>query len=324
MVRPRPPWDLSRRHLLTYVGIVLFLLVDIGLVALAVASTHSASTASKAGPIPTFEATAPSSAPKAKPTPTPTPTPAVEAPAVAPTRILTALNATTAWRATTGACPATPAAPELSTDSGATWKTTDATGPTRITALQRIIVGSPTSATMIGLNQAGCAPELVKTLSAGRTFAPYAAELASAWFVNPSTRGSVHSPAGDRPAPCPAVVAIAPSGAKSAAILCADHTVYATSDAAATWSPPLAVPGAGNLAASAQGFLVTASADSQCAGVRLVSLAGNPLAAGTTACLPLAATPAAGLVAVSEASGTLWVWAGDSVKRSSDGGATWK
>ena len=200
----------------------------------------------------------------------------------------------------------------------------DATGATKVTALQRIIVGSPASATMIGFSQVGCAPELVKTFVSGRNFASYPKELASAWYVNPATRGSVHSPSGDRPAPCPTVVAIAPSDTKSAAVLCADHTVYTTVDAAVTWSPPIPILGASNLAVSAQGYLATATADSRCAGVRLVTLAGNPLATTTTACLPLAATPPVDQVAVSHASGTLWVWAGDSLKRSSDGGATWQ
>jgi hypothetical protein len=320
MARPRQPRDFTRRHLLTYVGIALLLLVDVGLIAVAIGTSHSANTMSEPGPIPISETAAPASS--AKPTPTPSAT--ATAAAVAPTRILSALNATTAWRATTGACPATPASPELTTDSGATWKTTDATGPTKVTALQRIIVGSPASATMIGLSQAGCAPKLVKTFVAGQNFASFPKELASTWFVDPSRRGSVHSPAGDKSAPCPTVVAIAPRDAKSAGILCADHTAYVTSDAAVTWSRPLAVPGAGNLSASAQGFVATAAADSRCAGVRLVSLSSVPLVVGTTACLPLDAVPSADQIAVSEASGTLWVWAGGSLKRSGDGGATWQ
>ncbi len=324
VARSRQPRDLSRHHLLTYLGIVLFLLADIGLVAFAVASSHTANTVSKAGPIPTFHATAPTASPTSTPAPTPSPTAA--ALAVPPTRLLSALNATTAWRATTGACPATAASPELSTDSGATWVKTDVTGPTKVTALQRIIVGSPASATMIGLSQAGCAPELVKTFVSGSNFASYPKELASAWYVDPSTRGVVHSPKGAQPAPCPAVVAIAPSDAKSAAILCSDHTVYATADAAVTWSPPVSVAGADNLAANVQGFVATATANSKCTGVRLVSLSGTPLAVTATACLPLpvGASPPADQVAVSEASGTLWVWAGAHLKRSSDGGATWQ
>lgn len=321
MARSRQPRDLSRHHLLTYLGIVLFLLADIGLVAYAVASSHSANTVSKAGPIPTFHATAPTAGPTSTPTPPPTAA-ALAALAVPPTRLLSALNATTAWRATTGACPATAAYPELSTDSGATWKTTDATGPTKVTALQRIIVGSPTSATMIGLSQAGCAPELVKTFVAGSNFAPFPKELASTWYADPSTPTSVHSPLGEKSAPCP-VVAIAPRDGKSAAILCANHTVYATTDAAVTWSAPLPVAGASNLAATPQGYLAAAEGDSGCTGVSLVSLSVAPLTVTATDCLALGGAPSPAGVALSEASGTLWVWAGSSLKRSSDGGATW-
>ena len=320
MARVRKSRDFSKHHLLTYVAIGVFLLADIGLIGLALPSSRSANSASKPGPIPTFEANVPASSAAVKRTPSP----AATSPAAVPTRILSALNASTAWRATTGACPATAASPQLSTDSGTTWKTMDATGATKVTALQRIIVGSAASATMIGFSQVGCAPELVKTFVSGRNFASYPKELASAWYVNPTTRGSVHSPSGDRPAPCSTVVAIAPSDTKSAAVLCADHTVYATVDAAVSWSPPIAVVGASNLTLSTQGYLATAAADSRCAGVRLVTIAGNPLTTTTTACLPLAVAPPVDEVAVSQGAGTLWVWAGDSLKRSSDGGATWQ
>jgi hypothetical protein len=324
MARSREPRDLSRRHVLIYLGIVLFLAADVGLVALALSSTQAANTTSKIGPIPTFEATAPTPKPTATPVPTSKPTATPEPPAVPPTRLIAALDATTAWRATTGACPATEASPELSIDSGASWKAKDATGPAKVVALQRITVGSAATATMVGLSQSGCAPQLVKTFVAGRNFASYPKELASAWYVDPSTRGSVHSPAGDKKAPCPAVVAIAPSGAKTAAVLCADHSVHSTADSAVTWSAAVSVPGAGNITATAKGLVVSAGADTRCVGVRLVSLALDPLAVTGTACLPLAAAPPAGEVAVTEAADTLWVWAGDSLRRSADGGATWR
>jgi hypothetical protein len=63
----------------------------------------------------------------------------------------------------------------------------------------------------------------------------------------------------------------------------------------------------------------------ECAGVQLSSLAA--VGANTvTGCLILEAPVAelSGNIAISEVDSSLWVWVGDIVKKSSDGGAAWE
>lgn len=307
---PRAP---ARRRAWIYLAVALFLILDIVLVALALNFAHPGTPRGTVGPIPTFTPQ----------TPTSTPSATADALAVPSTRVLTALDSTTAWRATTGACPSTPASPELTTDSGATWKKTDATGPTKVTAIQRIIVDGKALATMVGLNQADCTPALIKTFVAGRSYAAYPNDLAGTWFVNPADRSSVHSPAGDFPSPC-TTIALAPRDAKAAAILCDDYTVHMTTDAAVTWSPGVQAPGAVALASSDTGYFAAALARAGCQGVEVSEV--NASSAGTPGCYPSAAN-ADSLpenVAFSAAADSLWLWAGDSVARSTDNGVTWR
>jgi hypothetical protein len=307
------PRDLSRRRAWVYFAVAVFLIVDIALVVLALNSAHPGTPRGTPGPIPTFTPQAP----------IPTPSPTTGALAVPSMRVLAALDTTTAWRAITGACPSTPASPELTTDSGVTWKKTDATGPTKVTAIQRILVGGKALATMVGLKQSDCAPALIKTFVAGRSYAAFPDELASTWFVNPADRSSVHSPAGAFASPC-YVIALAPRDAKAAAVLCDDHTVNMTTDAAATWLKSVDAPGAVALAASDAGYVVAALGQVGCAGVQVTGV--NASAASHPGCYPIkaAAESLATKVAVSAAGGTLWLWVGDSVVRSADNGATWR
>lgn len=315
--RPRrPPRDLSRGNLWIYLAVVVFVLLDIALIALAVGSNRADDSGKHPHPIPTFSATNPSASPQPSSSAQPTSTTAV-----APTRLLAALNAGTAWRATTGACPATPAAAQLTTDSGATWKTTDVTGPTKVTALQRIIATGKSQATMVGLTESGCSPQLVKTFVAGDNYSTYPKELAATWYASPADPSTVHSPSGELAAPC-AVIALAPRDSKSAAVLCADDTVHVTADAAKTWAVSASLPGAMNLATSGDGYLAAVAGAKDCAGVQIVALSAG-LVPSVSGCYATV-TPSAGTVALSEAAGTLWLWAGDALSRSTDGGATWR
>ena len=332
MARPtrHVPRDSSRRRIWVYLAVAAFILIDVLLIALALGSTRATNTTATQ----TVAAMAATPAPtptEVKPvgTSTPTPTAAAEATpivAVPPTRILAAFDAKTAWRAETGTCPAAKASPELTTDAGKTWKATDAAKNTEITALQRIKVSGPRVASMIGFSKATCAPQFVKTYVGGDTFKSYPKEVDGAWYVDPADRATVHSPSGDVKAPCAEVIALAPRDDNAAAALCADQTVSTTTNAAAVWSPAVAVPGAVNLAVTRKGYSITAVGLPECAGVQLIALSAEFLTVKPTGCLPvhLPAETMPGIVAVSEAAGTLWLWAGNVFKRSSDGGTTWQ
>lgn len=240
-------------------------------------------------------------------------------------RILTALDGDVAWRATTGECPAATASPEFSTDGGASWTTTDATGPTGVTALQRIIVSSADVAAMVGAAPDGCEPTLIRTYVAGDNYEDYPAEVAAAWHVDPADRASVNAPGGVVEAPCAAVVAIAAASDAAAAVLCADGTMATTTDAGAAWSTPVAVAGAQAVAPTSGGYVVARLGGTSCTGVGIAVVDADGASATESGCLSVSGDLAslAGQIAVSDGDGTLWLWAGEALARSTDRGATW-
>lgn len=294
----------------------LFLILDIGLVAVALNTGRAPSGAAAEAPEPPAEV---GTETEVEVTPAPT---AVLA--IAPTRVLVALDDSIAWRATTGACPETPALPERTTDAGATWAPTDATAATDMRSIRRIIVEGPDLASFVGQTPVDCGAMFVRTFVGGDNYEEFAEGLGGAWYVNPLNGAEVHSPAGNFAAPCATVLALAARDAAGAAVLCADGAIHLSADSATTWSAPVEIPGAVNVAASSSGYTVAVAGDPSCAGVRLVALSEDA-AAAPLGCLPSAQTPTAlaGNVAVSVTDDTIWLWAGDALVRSADGGNTW-
>jgi hypothetical protein len=315
------PTATSRRRRLAVVGLIIFVIADIILVAWAATASRTPheSTSAATTSRPTASATK-----SATPTPTPTPT-ATTAPvadAVAPTRLLAVLDNNTAWRAATGPCPATPAVAEITTDGGANWKQSDASGPTGASSLIRLTVQSGTQASAIALTAQGCSPEFIRTYVAGDNWATYADQLPGAWYANPGTGGTVHSPTGDVPAPCPAVVGLAVSAGSNAAVLCANHDVYRTTDNGASWGSAQNVPAAVAITALDSGYVVASVGAEGCAGTSIAGIDGGNGGPGALACVG-SGQPAAGTVAIAAGTGTVWLWAGDALARSTDGGKTW-
>lgn len=336
------PRDTSRRRVWVYAAVGVFLIIDAILVTTALTSTGvdtSLPAAAPAAPVaPTLTAT---------PAPTATTAPSVVVSPVPATRVLSAASSTVAWRAVTGTCPNPLAAPAISTDSGATWTTTDANGPTGITALQSINASNGSVAQFVGFAATDCSPMVIRTFVGGDNYSA-ADELRSSWYVDPANRAELHGPSGVQAAPCDQVVALSPgTGANAAAVLCSDSRVFATTDAAISWSEPLAVSGALTLTATPDGYLIAAdgSATGQppvaensdinpgaCLGLSIIRVTTADDAAATTAltptttgCYVTAETPAAlaDTIAIAVADDTLWLWIGDAIWRSSDGGRTW-
>lgn len=321
--RPSPRRKVVRRRLLI-VGLALFLVVDAGLVWFALSHTRTPQSAAPLVTFPDDEAPGPSATPQ---TPIPTqdvpPSPDQDASLTPPTRLLAARDGTVAWRATTGPCPATTARPERSVDGGATWKTTDATATAGVVALQRLVPESRDVLSAVGADRADCSVMLVRTFVAGDNYRSYPAELPASWFLERATPNVVHTPLGDRAAPCPEVVAMDARGTR-AAVLCASGEGFLSSDSAASWSPPVRVPGAVNVALSGRGFWLASVGADGCAGVRLTE--SGAAAGAAPGCFPSAvpASALAGQIALSEADGMLWVWAGDDIRRSNNGGLVWQ
>lgn len=247
------------------------------------------------------------------------PAPAPQTVAV-PNRVMAVIDADSAVRAGSTACPA-PSTIETTDDAGATWSAAEAAD---VSTVQRITAGSDAFVALIGLAVEGCTPTYERSFTAGDAWQPAPEELAASWFVDPANRAGVHAPLGDRQAPCTVVVQVAVIDENSAAVLCDDASVHATVDAGATWLPPAAVPGAAAIGADGAGYRVAVLNHDGCVGAQVVGVevGAEGLAAGASgACFPVAV--AAGDVAVASADQVVWLWAGDGLARSGDGGATW-
>jgi hypothetical protein len=320
MPRPRRhvPRDSSRRRLWIYLAVIAFVIVDVLLISWALGSRTPASSATTPGPIPSFT-------PQASATPTPTPTAEPPTVAVPPTRILSALDGTTAWRATTGECPA-PATPEVTTNAGDTWSTTDATAEVQITALQSLTVVSDSLIQLVGLSADDCEPQFARSFVAGQDYSLAPLLLGDQWYVDPANRAVVQTPSGSVDAPCDSVVVLAARTDSEAGVLCSDTRVFTTPDGGDTWGNSVTIRGGVNLAVTEMGYVITTVGLPECAGVQLIALSVEPPTAAPTGCLPVdePAETMQGNVAVSEAAGTFWVWVGDSVMRSIDQGTSWQ
>ena len=301
-------------------GLAVFLLFDLGLVFVAFTATKPVSSAGTV--VEPFETSAPSDTEPAEVEPAVV-EPVETTATVTPTRLLAALDSSTAWRASTGACPAASAAPELTTDAGATWESFNASIETDASAILAINVIDDTETSLVTLDLADCSPQLVSTFVAGDQWRAYPGRVAAQWYVDPATPAIVHSPIGDVASPCANVAALAAADDSRAAILCADASVLTTQDAGATWSGPASIPGAAALAATAGGYEVAVANPGGCIGVSLVSVSvDGTLDATARACVTATVNPGETAIAAGE-DGILWLWAGDAFARSTDGGASW-
>lgn len=309
----------ERKRWLAIVGIVLFLAVDILLVVLALRSTspRESGSASPAAPVPI--ASSPTASASSTPPPSATPSIAV----TAPSRVLTALNATVAWRATTGACPAATASPELTTDAGATWTSTDLTTTTGVRALQRIEVTDADTAIFIGSAE-DCAPDAARTFVAGADFAETPDQLDGTWYLAPVGGTTVHAPGNDAAAPCTSTVTVAPIDDSRAAVLCGDGSTHLTVDGAETWTEVAAPAGTVSLTGTSDGLIAVSVGSDDCAGVLLtnIALAGDSSPLG---CVGSSESPAdlSGSTAIDWTDDSIWIWVDDRLLISTDQGATW-
>ncbi|MFC6354657.1 hypothetical protein [Luethyella okanaganae] len=299
-------------------GLVVLAAVTVVLVAVALVPVGTPSTAGEApgSPLVDGEAT-PTASPTASESPTASVSPAESGTVVVPGRVLAALDADTAWRSSTGACPNVPAEPERTTDGGASFRAFEAGA----SAILAIYPATEDEVTLIA-QTAECAPTALGTFVAGEQWAVYDERLANNWYLLPADPASIHSQAGLVTAPCARAVQLASKNETEAAVLCDDATFFVTVDAGATWSDPVIVAGAAAVSATTAGYAVAVADASVCQGVHLVALAGSDRSSPTP-CLVAATQP--GEIALAAASdGTLWIWAGATLARSNDGGATWR
>ncbi|MFE5672278.1 hypothetical protein ACFQ58_11815 [Agromyces sp. NPDC056523] len=319
---PRPRFRSARSRqvasavLLSVLAVVTLAAVGLALSVNRVVPEAGATPGAVAPPTESLEP-APSAEPSAEPT-APSPAPA----GVGASRVLTAIDASSAIRATASTCPE-PTTVEVTTDGGATWAPIAAA---TVSAAQWVGWDGEAFVSVLGLAAEGCGPVYEQSWTSGAEWESAPGELAASWYVDPANPATLLTPAGELSAPCGAVEQLAAVDADSAALLCTDDTVHATIDGGATWlaaAGPLI--GAAAISAAADGYHVVLVDQGGCVGAQLatVTLAAGVAQVGVAGGCLDAAVPAGAVAVGIGDDGSMWVWAGDRVGISTDGGSSW-
>ncbi len=305
-------------------GLAAFLVIDVGLVVLALRQGREApataptiaTTAITTGTTPVVPAT-PSSSTTAT-----TPAGQPSGAAVPVARLVSALDATTAWRATAGSCVAGGARVEITTDGGATW--TRLRSPAR--AVARVQPLSRAGAFVIGAG-AECNLRQYATKDAGQSWDP-PTTVSGGWARRLDDPTQVLAPRADRAAPCDkaAVVDLARTSATQAEALCVGGSVVATTDGGQTWADAGSAPGAVALGTrvTGSGTLSTYAVRvvPACPGYQVVRVAADQ-GADAVACVR-GDSVAPGEVGLSVTGTAAWIVAGDQTWVSSRDLTSWK
>lgn len=262
----------------------------------------------------------PSSQPGGAP-PTPVATPPAT-PITAPARTIVALNESSAWRSTTGACPGAAIAMEYTRDGGVTWTPSTSIAELGLSATLSLIRGPGGLVSAVGQSETlgACSPQLFTTVARADGW-----ELTDGveqhWFAAVVGTQNINSPSGPATAPC-AVIVLRAADPEHAALLCDDERVFRSSDGGASWDDGIVVPGARSLGESIDGYIVPAVGQPGCAGVQLkiVYLQTAPRDGAPAGCRE---TAAAGDISISITGETVWLWTGDEIAITVDRGITW-
>jgi hypothetical protein len=235
-------------------------------------------------------------------------------------RLLLATSSTTAWRATAGDCN-TPGKIEWSTDGGANW-----TGIVRTGSAPIVILGAEPGGNLFTIGGAGqtCSVRSVAYASDGTVLAS-STSPANEWFSTPHDRDEINGPGGTQATPCKGhVVGLAPLNPSRALVICDDGAAMSSRNSGNTWRQQDRIPD--TLAVSAgSGRYWLASTSEGCDGVTVQSVTekSGALSRGRTRCAK-GVDAAGGQVAIDVTGGsTIWLWSGDRVAVSQNGGQTW-
>jgi len=309
-------------------GLVAFLAVDVALVAFALRSGHNASqalpavsTTRSAALTTSPPATAAPAAPGTTGTIAPTSGTTPAAKAVPVTRLVSALDAARAWRATTGACVAGGATVEVTADGGRSW--TKLRSPAR--AVARVQPLDEARVFVIGAGP-DCTLEQYASRDAGRTWQIPTA-VSGGWARRLDEPTQVLAPKEAAATPCgdAVVVDLSRTSAAQAQALCADGSVVVTDDGGTTWSDSGDAPGGVALSNLLVDNTLTTYAVrivGACKGVQLVEVVKGRTAT-VVACVPVA-TPERGSIGLSVTDRAGWIVSGNQTWVSQGDLNSWK
>lgn len=313
---PPPPsrkWSLAAVAGLVVLNVVLIALLvlrpgpDVSDVPPAPASTPAATSTEEAAPEPT-------ESPDEQPTGEATEAASEEATAAGPARrLLASIDASIAWRGTTGTCDE-PGSLERTTDGGASWEEL----PMNLAPVVRVRVLGEQTLFAIG-GGAGCEPTYLSSSTSGTSWLVNDEYLEGSWYLDPADRDVVATPAGVGEVPCEPVD-LAGLNTSNGAILCTDGLVMRTEDGGASWQET-SPPGSPRAIGVFDGGYLLAGEGEGCEGVAVAALSTDG-GADEPMCVDVAADATADL-AVAGWDGAIWLWAGDEVLVSADGGQNW-
>lgn len=236
-------------------------------------------------------------------------------------RLLTAFDQGLLVRGLSGSCPDAASVVETSFDGGQTWAGQDLTASLPLAATSRLIDLRNGTVVVLGANVNDCAQPLafVSGLGSGEWFEHPAGEL---WRVDTEDASIVHTRGGAAVAPGCEVSQLDTGSAGVGAVLCRDSSVAVTADGGASWNHGPGIAGANSVALMGASPVVAAVEVPGCSGVQVTPL-GAGLDPAESTCVAAEVGPE-GTALASAPDGSLWLWAGESVFMSTDGGATWQ
>lgn len=294
------------RTTLIWVAIVIVVLVviDIALVTLALGRT-APNSGDPAGPIPTF-----SSSPRSSASSSPSPT----ADAAGARRSLAAVDGREAWRATDGTCGGPAPTLEHTLDAGATWE--PVTLGSDVSSVMAIRASSANLTVLAGVGD-DCTPTVRSSTDDGATWSAAGDGAAGAGV---STAGVVLSTGVVDP-PCSDPVE-AFQGEQTSVVIC-DGQLEWRSGTGDWVDVPL--DGVRSMADAGNDYSLARIGTDTCDGVQIESMPAVGVTPATTTtpigCDADAATE--GPISLDRSGDDVWLWAGDTVAVSTDGGATW-
>ncbi|WP_157583504.1 hypothetical protein [Plantibacter sp. H53] len=298
------------------IGLALFLIADVILVGLALTVNGRSADDHTLRPIPTFGGT---------PSTTAAPEATEEPAAAAPTdRFIAAGSGAVLWRSTQGTCEA-PAVVERSEDAGATWAAIPTVEAFDLRIVYALTASSEDEVQLVGSAGPDCIVGGYSSADAGDTWASTPELLSTVAYQTPvAPDGSSAVVMAGQPvaAACPAIEALAADETR---------TVTACSAVLAEWDATngswTAIPFAGIHAVELQPeqILFAARGVTGCTGLGVLRVPGTTL---TTTSAPesvgcVAEADLTAPAALTSADGVSWLWVGDMLFSSPDGGASW-
>jgi hypothetical protein len=261
--------------------------------------------------------------------PEPSPSPSSPSPSPSPTadvipskRLLFAASDREAWRATVGDCK-TSGTVERSTDGGKTWRRAINSGLAPIVRLG--LDGAGNVYTIGGAGDA-CSTRYTAYTSEGAVSESTDNPI-NLWFSRPKDRDQIYGPGNNEAAPCDGSHVVGMSSLtvsdSEALVICTDGLAMVTSDSGKTWEKADQLPGT-MAVGSGGGRYWVAGTTAKCDGISVRSLefSEGELTRGPSSCAPASKVTPGG-VAIDFSDKAIWVWAGQKVRTSTDGGQTW-